>query len=352
MRTVTFKSVLEAVARRAGVDPALWDDVTQANVAEFINSWAKKAWEWDFWPEWSPIEQRAYRDAYVSTTAYPAPTATAAVEVWSPAAQQYAQALQVSTGQTPFIDSNGSWLANAPYWALSNVTYSGSDWAPGTAYSAGGGVVAGTVVRNPLDNRWYQTITDHTSGSTFDPTKFGILTTFERYVSLDQANQTPIGEVSQVSKCNPRTSPRYPGVVSFLINNKGILPAPNVGPQVWISFRLRPPVFTTIVYDNTKTYASGDPVYQPGTTGECYVSLTAANTGNVPETNAAKWQKQDMPAVIEEYVKWAAYSDLLRSDGQSNKADGALETAQEKLTEETDVVFSSQAQFTRATVQI
>ena len=365
MRTVTFKSVLDAVGRRAGVDVTTWDANTQANVAEFVTAWTRKGWEWEFWPEWTPIEQRAYRDAYDSTKAYPAPTASTPQEVWYPDAQGYFQALRATTGHPPAVTVNGQWVANGPYWALSATgytyaapyqqlvppDYSANDWLPNTLYAAStpGNAVP---VRNPGDNRFYQCITTHTSGTTFDPTKWGILTTFERYVSLDQAGKTPIGEVRRVSRSNPRTSPRYPGEVTFTVDDHGIMPAPMAGALVWVEFRLRPPVFTSEVYSAAGTYALGYPVYQPTTTGECYVSLVDGNNGNTPETSPDKWVKQPMPYLIAEFVKWAACADLLRTGGDSVKAAGYEEKAFIQLSQASDVALASQGQYERATATV
>lgn len=352
MRTVTFQSVLNAVALRAGLNPASLDSNTQAQIAEYVQAWAKKAWEWEFWPEITVLEQRAYRDTYNSATAYAAGALNAAVEVWFPPAQLYAQTLQATTGNAPFVFVSGAWVPNSPYWETSNVSYSGADWATGVAYVQGIPGTPGTTVQNPTDLNFYECIISHTSGASFDPTKFAILTTFERYVSLDQINQTPIGEVQQVSRSNPRTNPRFPGVIKFIINNHGILPAPLAGVLVWILFRLRPQQFTTNAYASGTTYGLGAVVYQPSTTGECYVSLIAANTGNTPESNPAKWQKQNVLFVLSEAIKLGAYSDLLRADAQNERAADQEQDAKAKLMEASDVVLASQGQFDRATAQV
>lgn len=368
MRTVTFKSVMDAIARRAALDPTdatVWDAPTQARAAEFIYAWAKKAWEWEFWPELTPIEQRAYRDTYVSTTAYATPTATAAVEVWFPPAQGYFQTLQATTNNPPAVLVNGAWVATAPFWSLSSAGYSygtpygelvppdytANDWQPNTAYvaSAPG---AENMVRNPGDNRFYDVITSHTSGSTFDPTKFGILTPFEQYVSLDQTGQTPIGEVRGIYRSNPRTNRRYPGPLTFIMDDKGIMPAPLAGAQVWVEFRLRPPVLTSIAYASGTTYGVGDPVYQPTTTGECYASLVAGNVGNTPETSPLSWQKQNIPYIFAEAIKLGALADFIESQGQNEKADAIRDEAEQKLMLASDVALASQAQYDRASAAV
>lgn len=360
MRTANFKTVLQGAARRAGLDPTTWSDKNAADCLEFFNTWTKTGWEWEFWPEWTVLEQRAYRDEYDPSKAYPAPTLTTPQEVWFPAAQRYYQALQATTGNAPATFTNGEWVANAPFWADSAVGYTfgvpygqvvpspyyGSDWAPNTAYTAG----PLEIHRNPGDNRFYQCIVTHTSGSTFDPTKWGVLTIFERYVSLDQKGKTPIGEVRQVTRFNPRTSPRYPGPLTFVVNDHGIQPAPLAGVQVWVEFRLRPPQFTLEAWGEGNTYNTGDEVYDDDT-GECYSSLIDSNTDNDPSANPAKWQIVAFPALLQEFVKRAVYSDLLRGEGKDAKADTQEEKAFAKLSQASDVALASQAQFDRAQAQ-
>lgn len=364
MRTVTFKSVFEGAARKAGLNPTTLSSSNQQDILSFINEWVKKGVEWEFWPELTPCELRAYRDPYNSATNYPAPTATVPQEVWFPAAERYYQALQATVNHPPATQVAGIWTANAPYWADSATgcgygvpygqvlpaPYFASDWLPNTAYVAG----AATVVRNPEDDRYYQCITSYAGSVTFDYAKFGILTVFERYVSLDQLNKTPIGEVRGVTRNNPRTNPRYPGPLTFIINNRGILPAPLAGGQVWVEFRIRPPAFTLDLYVNANAQVVGALVYRPDTTGECYKCIQAqgAAAGKTPETYPDYWQKIDLPYVVAEYTKFGTYADILRSDGKTVEAGRAEGKAFEELTRESDTALASQAQYDRATVQV
>lgn len=354
MRTVSFLSILNSVGLRSGMDPTdsgTWTAAIQARITEFIQSWTEKCWEHDFWPELTVLEQRAYRNAWLSTQAYVASAAGAPVEVWFAPAQSYAQALQASTNVAPFVQVNGQWVPNQPHWELSSGSYSAVPWASGANYTSGTPGVPGTVVTSPIDDNSYECITTHTSGGAFDPSKFTILTTFERYVSLDQAGQTPIGEVQQVSRSNPRTSPRFPGVLDFRVNNHGILPAPLAGVQVWMLFRLRPPVFSSTPYAGGTSFDAGDVVLDPES-GNCFLSLVNANEGNEPATSPAEWQVQNIPFVFAEAIKLGALAEFLRSDGQNEKADDEEERADGKLSEAHDEVFASQGQFERANAQV
>jgi hypothetical protein len=361
MRTVSFQTVMNSVAYRAGLDPtnaSVWTAAVQAQVAEFIESWVRKGWEYDFWPEWTNLEQRQYRDPWSSTTAYAASVLNAPVEVWYAPAEAYAQALQANTNTPPFVNIGGTWFPNWPYWEASTSAYSGNVWLPSTVYTQGSAGVQGTIVTNPEDNNFYECIVTHTSGANFDPTKFTILTPFISYVSLDQEGMTPIGEVQQVTRSNPTANPRFPGPLTFQIrqippNNDeaGVFPAPNAGAQVWIQFRQRPSQFTSIDWVSNEVYEDGD-VALDSSAGNCYICIAASSSNQRPSTSPSEWTIQPLPYVIAESVKLGALSDLFRMQAQEEKADTMEQKADAKLYEAVDVTFGSQAQYDRASAQV
>jgi len=351
MRTVTFKSVLEGVAKLKGVDPATMNATDKLVWTEFINQRVAEGWEHEFWPEATVLEQRLFRDTYSAENTYAAPTAAGASEVYFPATDQYFQALQATTGNDPAVLVAGLYQVDYAHWALSMDSYSGAPWAANTQYVGGVVGTPGTIVQNPADGRFYMCLSTHLSGPAFDPTKFAILTPFERYISLDQTGQTPIGTVHQLTRTNPRTNPRFPGPLTFLVNNKGILPAPLCGTKVWVEFRLRCPVFDSTVWSSTEANTPGQIRYRPDTTGECYLALLAG-TNLVPESSPAYWQKIDMPAVLERFIKRAAYADSLREDGQTDKAMAEEQNAYAQLYRASDVALASQGQYERAAAQV
>lgn len=62
MRTITFKSVLDGVLTRMGLDPTATEDpAVKATVAEYITDRVKEAWEGYDWPETRACEPRVYR---------------------------------------------------------------------------------------------------------------------------------------------------------------------------------------------------------------------------------------------------------------------------------------------------
>lgn len=314
MRTVTFLSVYAGAADIAGLDLADLSAEQLASIVRKINRRVVKGWKYDRFPELCPTERRLYRAEYASGTAYSAPTATAAVEVAFTAAQQYYQALRATTGNAPATLVSGAYVVNAAYWAECASSYSGNDWASGQNYAVG------TYVRNPADGRYYACHTAHTSGGSFDASQFGILTPFMAYVSRDQTGMTPIGEVIRITQNDPEVVPTTPSVIPHAIRVQGIVPFAAVVPfAIYVEFRRRVPVFTSIAWNSGTAYVAGDLVYY-ATTGECYEALQGGTNQN-PATQTAYWRKVDFPLVLANFVTRAAGSDILRSDGQTQKAD-------------------------------
>lgn len=279
MRSVTFKSVLEGVAHLMGIISEQFPAEDKATYAEFINTAMETGWTWDFWPEWTTTEQRAYRDAWADGDY------AAGAEVWH--------------------------AATSKYWtALSGATT---------------GEVPGT------DAAWTE------------------LTTFARYVALDQPDQTPIGDVDAIFRNDPRVYPTRPGEMAFDITEQGIVPSPCAGNQIYVRFRRRVPTFTSVEWDADTEFAIGAVRYRPTTTGECYVAL-AANSNQVPENNPASWQKVDFPRVLMPYVKRAAYADALRADDQADKAMAEDRRAMQLLIDAQDRAFAGQSQYDSAHV--
>ena len=137
------------------------------------------------------------------------------------------------------------------------------------------------------------------------------------YVDFDQSLQTPIGRVFKVYLADPDLN-RGPLDTPFKLSSKGIHVGFDHGSTVFIKFGKRAPSFTIIPYAGATTYAKDAVVFDPAS-GNCYVSLQAANTGNAL-TNAAFWALQPFPFVIADAVVRGAYSECLRDMGQADKA--------------------------------
>ena len=342
MRTETYKTVRDAVARLRGKDPTALDTKTAAEIAQHITDRCREAIEYDYWPELTPCEERQYRSPWASGTTYSAPTASAAVEVFYPASGGYYQALRASTGQAPATLSGSAWVVNTAYWAEVAAAYAGDDWATGAVYAVA------DVVRNPSDGRYYACHTAHTAGGTFDATKFGILTPWRPYVALDQASRTAIGEVLHLFRRDPRVYRGRGGLVLFTVGAEGIVPAEGAPASVWIEFRVRPPRFTSTAYSSSTAYVAGDLVYY-ATTGECYQAL--ASTTNHAPTDTTYWRRQELPYVVSQFVQRAALADGLRCDNQSDRAALEESRAYEFLLRAHDAAFAGQGQFDPASVR-
>lgn len=361
MRTVTFQSVLNGITQLLGMVPSRdLNPNRAAALVEYINQRMVEAWRWDFWPEWTVAEQRYYRPLYDATQTVTAGSVgsgnivTGGTEVYFPASGQYYQALQnqAPAAQAPAILTNNVWAENSAWWALSRQSYASglvtgtlwqngqtswsptmtpnpaTMWTPNTAY------VVGQQVTNPNDGNGYQCIAAHTSGASFDATKFGVLFPFNKYVGYEQTQGstalTPIDEVKGVWRRNPRVFTNNPGPLGWSPSDAGVQvewKAPNM---VWVEFRLRPPVFTASIWSSTTAYAAGALVYAPATSGECYVAL-AATTGAEPSANPALWKRQVMPAVTASYVKRAAFADALKDQKQTDRAAEELQEAQQEI---------------------
>lgn len=346
MRTVTFQSILHGVASLLGMDPARdLNAVRAATFTKYVNARLKEGWRYDFWPELMATEQRRYRLPYVAATAYVAPSATAAQEVYYIAAGDYFQTLRSTTGNAP-ATLTGVYVENSAYWARCAQSYSANDWAVGTVFAVG------QQSKNPDDGRVYQCFTAHTAaGSSMDLTKFGVLTPFSKYIAYEQTGQTAIDAVKRVTKRDPRVYPRNPFEIPFTTAALGVQVAANAPAEVWVGFRLRPNQFTSTAWSGTTTYGLNGLSYVSAT-GECYVSLQAGNLNQNPVTQTAYWRKVDFPEVLASFVERAAFSDALKDQKQTDRSNNELEAARQELDEAVTRELESQGQYECAGVAI
>jgi hypothetical protein len=296
LRTSTFKSVIDRIAGyMAEADGLSVEDMAIA-VAK-INFFVRLGWLHYWWPETMSIEQRSFRPAYDGSAV------VATNEVFFPADCQYYQALQNSTGQVPANLVNGGYVANAPYWALSQGSYAGDDWAANTVYVSTGDAIS--IVRNPGDGLFYQCIVGHTSDDTFNPANWGVLTPFTRSIDYEQANKTALGLVRFVWPRDPRVNrgdiPQEFALREDYVQVYGCVNAP------WLEFQGRAPEFTNLIYDDSLSYGAGVTRYDD-TTGDCWTTLVSVAAGESPTSAPAKWSKVQMPYVLAEYVAQSAYA--------------------------------------------
>lgn len=345
MQTVTFQSALNDVATGLGMDPDRdLNPQRAAGITRYLNRRLLEAWRFDFWPEWTTSEQRTFRLPYAVGTSYPAPTLTTPQEVWDNASQKYYQALRLTLGNAPSTLVNGAWTVNAAYWAECAATYAASDWASGQA------LAVGDQRRNPDDNRIYQCFSAHTSvPGGLDLTQFGVLTPFQRTIDFDQSGRTPIDAVKRVSARDPRVFKNNPWPVRFDVVSSGVLVSVNAPNTPWVTFRLRPPGFTSVPWNGATNYTTGTLVLSR-TTGDVYAALQAS-TNQDPATTAGYWQRVPFPAAISSAVVRLALSDCLKDQKQTDRANAELEEAREELEDARDRALDAQGIYETAGVQ-
>lgn len=377
MRRVSYKSVISKVASLFKGETTLsTEEEALANV--FLNQVAGEFWEGTFWPEWTVSEERTFRarfsgsgtyvatdevydgrgDLYVQALRTPRVSNSVTNALATVATLTFASAHGLSVGDVVWvtvagIDStfNGTWLATAAstttltytmasvpgggpyatgtvtfhptdssgevvnaYWAESWAGYSGDDWTEGTAY------VVGDTVREVVSGSYYMCHTAHTATTTtLDVTKFGILTGFVRSIDFTQAWETTvIGDVKEVWNGDPETLEECERCeLPFELLN-GAVVVRGTANVVWVVFRLTVPSWTGDDYSSTATYGLGDQVYDD-TTGDFYVSLQGANTGNAV-TSAAWWERIDFPYDLRDCVALGVQGLMLSADGEDAKA--------------------------------
>jgi hypothetical protein len=167
-------------------------------------------------------------------------------------------------------------------------------------------------------------------------------------VAWEQTGQTAIGEVFGVYETSPLlfTAPRR---LRYTLDVSGVrIVESSVPTTVWVRFRRLAPELSGTAYANG-SYSAGSVVYHPTTGSLNYYKASAAVTsGQTPGVHAS-WVLQSIPDYCFEYVIHASFSDWLRSDGQTDKANAELALADAFLAEEIDLYERQQGHVTPIT---
>jgi hypothetical protein len=266
------------------------------------------------------------------------------MEVFDIATQTYYQSLQAAnTGNSPSVGG----VENSAWWAACKTQYAAPDWLPNTPYNCVNG--AADQVRNPADNQFYQCIASHTSGATWDATKWGLLRPFNKYIAYEQTGLTAIGEIFRAWDKDPRVTTQR-RTFPFWLSEDGVQFSVLAPAVVWIFFRIRRPVLTGDAWDSTAAYASGAQVYYAavsGGTGNFYTANQATAAGESPASAADKWDKVEIPYFLQGYLKEGGYADWLTADGQGDKAQQLEPLASSYLELEADKVQRQEQQVAR-----
>jgi hypothetical protein len=211
MRTVTLQSILDYVATKMLGAPALMGNEEAASFCQHINFWVREAWEREPWPEWTPIEERWYRD------------------FWS-------AALTYAVGDEIFLESNE------------------------TYYRC---IVAATPGQSPL-----------TTPASWEALRSNEDAPMNLFIPFEQTRKTAIGTVLRVSPADWRQVAGTPEI-PFTITKDGIqIPRKDDNTSFFVQYRERVPEYTTVAWDPAATYAAGSLVYFNGNTYRAVAGIT------------------------------------------------------------------------------
>lgn len=312
METTDFADILaEAAEQVTTLDPDNLDTSEFNALRRSANRRLGTAWEYHFWPELGRLEQRFYRAAWSSVTAY-----TATTEVYYAPTQTYYQALQASTNQAP-ADSAGT--TNLLYWEETERSYAADDYSATASYLQGDRVTYGDTV--------YQLFVAGPVTATLptDTTKWGVLTPFDQYISYTQTGETAIGVVAAAWNLNPRTSTRGTEL-NWSLSDVGVQISSAIN-FAWLDYRIRCPRLSGALFDATAIYTSGDQVYfsSTATPGNFYTANATTAAGQSPDTTAAKWDVVEIPLTFHEYLVHAVAGDWITGPGGGSASDAAVQ---------------------------
>lgn len=126
--------------------------------------------------------------------------------------------------------------------------------------------------------------------------------------------------------------------LTYALDNRGII-VPRDMPFVSVEHTLMPPTFTGIAWA-AATYPAGSLVYHIGDTWEALQSTAVEPAASEP----TMWRKVAFPYILARAVKTGAAIDLLREDGQTDKATGEEARFIQRLDEAVEAVTILQNQ--------
>jgi len=328
------------------------NDLPDTNEFPVYRTWLDMAlgafWRSEWWPQLMLGEWRYFRANWASGTTY-----NKTDEVYDAATQQYFQCLRDSVsgaGNSP-TDSNGD--ERSAYWAACAPSYSGPNWASGTAYEVG------DIIFYPVDNNLYQCHTAHTSSGTLIPTatggneRWGVLTPFDRYIAFDQTWETnEIGDVFDVKNDNPKVNSRWRSV-PWEVSEQGVQVLADYK-RVFVQFRRPRPRIKGARFDATLTYAAGDQVYfdnDETQLGNFYNCVTATTAGQDPADTPAKWAVVEIPEFFQQHLILECSAKGVLNDDRSDMGAVLAAMAEFAAGLETDVLYRQQGQAPPASVR-
>lgn len=284
------------------------DEITSGKATvlnQFLRRSLRNYWRKYWWPELLLVEQRLFRPEYDYATTY-----AALDEVYYWPTGSYYICVAASTGNPP-ADTAGE--VDTTYWAKASSSYGTTKWAASTAYALG------DQIQNIYDGSSYACHTAHTSTSSFDSTKFTLLTPFSRYILLEQTGQTKLGDIQGIYDLNPDVHPDTACKLRHTRRGDRVISNDDAHNVVYIRHRQRLPVLTGDDYNSATAYSSGDTVYYNAT--DYYTANQSVSAGETPDTDPAKWDLNQIPYTLSQCTAQGAYAEyLFTTEGRSQRA--------------------------------
>jgi len=405
LRTVNYSEVLQLLSELAGIPYADLPTATALTYRGTLSRYFRKAWEVEYWPELTRTDQRYYRPVWAAGTTYAA-GAEVFFKGNGAASQSYFQSLRTgmpltvntltrvtttATATTSAVHNlvTGDWvtisgvspagynlttqitrtgfatftytLASDPgangsgtmrcspnpasstgttsvgWWYPCQASYSGTTWTLATAFAAGG------VAYYAVNDTFYACHTASTGNLPTDTAYFGALTVFDKYVGYAQTGFTAIGDVRDVYTKNPLVNKTY-ATSNWTLTQNGVQ-VPNGPAVVWLEYRTR---FAPLIggdWASGSAYAVGDQVlFTSGSVKNFYTCAVVTTAGQSPTTHPASWTILEIPYLFQPYMVHGAFADVLRMDGQMDKAAQQERLAEQYLEIEAAKLFNLQPQ--------
>lgn len=256
-RTSTYESVLRGIANLGGVKRDQLLTETSSLLFEFIYQRLRKGWEYAFWPEWTIVETRYFREG-----------------LWEAGTYQDGDIVYYEPDEQYYINDSGGPTTETP-------SSTATDWS--------------------------------------EPGDFDRYVPYAQTGGSNTTASTEIDAVKEIYDQDPRTN-QLVGPIHKRITYNGVGPISDTPDVIYVEFRERLPDLSGMVeWDEDDTYAAGEWIYYQGSTtplqGEAYQVVTATTAGQNPQDNPSLFQKFNFPYVLAETVKRGALADWLGAGG-------------------------------------
>lgn len=199
---------------------------------------------------------------------------------------------------------HGAW----PEWCPVELLTPTPEWSDTGAYAAD------TVVWYAPDGYYYKTLGATTAGQS-------PVTNPELWEKVAAPASPDLRQVFAVYLSDPRDNPKARRT-PFLTTPSGVVtPKVSEATPVWVHYRPSAPKLSLAPWDAGTAYSAGRIVYRENDEGEGESYLALVGTlGEDPLATPASWRKQEIPQILEEYIKAKVQAKWLSSAGQYEQA--------------------------------